>query len=558
MKRSILLSLLAMFLLATGAKAQLQQKYLYIEMADGGITTLQSAGTGTITFPGLTGTATIQGNTFNGASQLVQLNASTQYPALSGTLITNLTAANISAGMAGINISGNAATATSATTASNVVTNTVSGNTSYYPALLSSSTGVSSAAVDVGGTGLAFNPSTGTLTAMAFSGPLTGNVMGNVSGSAGSVNMASLAGTNYAAGNGSAITSLAAANLSGTVGVANGGTGTSTAFTSGSIVFAGASGVHSQDNSNFFWDDANYILKLGNVGAGTTLPHSVLNMEGNLNNYVQATIQNINSGNNASADFVATANNGTDSTNYVDFGINGSGYNQAAYNIGKADDGYIYAQGGNLDVGTGGSGASDSLVLFTGGSTTANRAMSIDGSQIITFSKYGAGALSTSSGGVVSAGVLSVANGGTGTASGPNGWIQSKVASTVNLSTTEATVVSFTASASTIYEIEANLDVNGTGSTGVLFAVSSNGTSPLVEWVGQGDFTTTGSAGNGSTGSDSYMSSNNPWVNNFEGFVHMNGIVKSGTGATTISIVAKTVTGTATVSAGSKMLYRVE
>lgn len=44
---------------------------------------------------------TLQGNTFNGASQLVQLNASTQYPALSGALITNITAANISAGTLG-------------------------------------------------------------------------------------------------------------------------------------------------------------------------------------------------------------------------------------------------------------------------------------------------------------------------------------------------------------------------------------------------------------------------------------------------------------------------
>ena len=38
---------------------------------------------------------------------------------------------------------------------------------------------------------------------------------------------------------------------------ANGGTGTATAFTSGSIVFVGSSGIHKQDNAKLFWDDTN-------------------------------------------------------------------------------------------------------------------------------------------------------------------------------------------------------------------------------------------------------------------------------------------------------------
>lgn len=49
----------------------------------------------------------------------------------------------------------------------------------------------------------------------------------------------------------------------GTIGVGYGGTGTSTAFTAGSVVFAGASGVYSQDNANLFWDDANNRLGIG-------------------------------------------------------------------------------------------------------------------------------------------------------------------------------------------------------------------------------------------------------------------------------------------------------
>lgn len=66
-------------------------------------------------------------------------------------------------------------------------------------------------------------------------------------------------------------------SLTGTVPVANGGTGTSTAFTAGSVVFAGASGVYTQDNANLFFDDANNRL-----GIGTATPNERLTVNGAL------------------------------------------------------------------------------------------------------------------------------------------------------------------------------------------------------------------------------------------------------------------------------------
>ena len=62
----------------------------------------------------------------------------------------------------------------------------------------------------------------------------------------------------------------------GTLPVTLGGTGSLTAFTQGSIVFAGASGIYSQDNANFFWDDVAHSLDLGgdvafNAGADHTI-----------------------------------------------------------------------------------------------------------------------------------------------------------------------------------------------------------------------------------------------------------------------------------------------
>ena len=68
-----------------------------------------------------------------------------------------------------------------------------------------------------------------------------------------------------------------AVTLAGTLNVANGGTGTATAFTAGSVVFAGASGVYSQNNGQFFWDGVNSRL-----GIGTTSPTVPLEVVGSI------------------------------------------------------------------------------------------------------------------------------------------------------------------------------------------------------------------------------------------------------------------------------------
>ena len=51
--------------------------------------------------------------------------------------------------------------------------------------------------------------------------------------------------------------------VTGVLPVANGGTGTGTAFTAGSVVFAGSGGTYGQDNANLFWDDTNNRLGIG-------------------------------------------------------------------------------------------------------------------------------------------------------------------------------------------------------------------------------------------------------------------------------------------------------
>jgi hypothetical protein len=113
------------------------------------------------------------------------------------------------------------------------------------------------------------------------------------------------------------------------------------------------------------------------VDAGTTTSVNAIVGKGSIDNYLQLNIQNNSSGANASSDVVATANNGSETTNYVDMGING-GSNTSGV-MGGANDGYLYTMGNNFLLGTG--NASKSLIFMTGGTTqSTNERMRIDGS----------------------------------------------------------------------------------------------------------------------------------------------------------------------------------
>jgi hypothetical protein len=59
--------------------------------------------------------------------------------------------------------------------------------------------------------------------------------------------------------------------VTGTLLPIRGGTGTGTEFTSGSVVFAGTSGVYTQRNANFFWDNTNYRLGIGTATPAVAL-----------------------------------------------------------------------------------------------------------------------------------------------------------------------------------------------------------------------------------------------------------------------------------------------
>ncbi|MBS1609490.1 MAG: tail fiber domain-containing protein [Bacteroidetes bacterium] len=118
------------------------------------------------------------------------------------------------------------------------------------------------------------------------------------------------------------------------------------------------------------------------VDAGATTSYNVISGKGSINNYLQLNIQNKSSGTSASSDVVATADNGNESVNYIDMGINSSGYtNTSAPILTGANNAYLYAAGNDFMIGNASSGRF--LSFFTGGYATSNERMRITGSGLV-------------------------------------------------------------------------------------------------------------------------------------------------------------------------------
>ena len=96
----------------------------------------------------------------------------------------------------------------------------------------------------------------------------------------------------------------------------------------------------------------------------STSSYNVISGKGNLNSYLQLNIQNLNAGITASSDVVATANNGTETTNYVDMGINGENFvHQPGYSVGYANDSYLLSVANDHWIG---SSTEGKITIFTG------------------------------------------------------------------------------------------------------------------------------------------------------------------------------------------------
>jgi hypothetical protein len=118
---------------------------------------------------------------------------------------------------------------------------------------------------------------------------------------------------------------------------------------------------------------ANNVLNVG--GNPIVYDHVIGQFAGNSSTYLQVNLQNFDS--TGSSDFVASTSDSDGANSYIDMGINGRDYYEAAFNSMRPYDGYLYVHGpshtsntGNLVIGTASAGAN--IVLTIGGTEAGN------------------------------------------------------------------------------------------------------------------------------------------------------------------------------------------
>jgi hypothetical protein len=137
-------------------------------------------------------------------------------------------------------------------------------------------------------------------------------------------------------------------------------------------------------NAGFTYNKTTGVVSITLNGASPlTLANAILKATNTVNNYTQLAIQNTSNGTIASSDFIATADTGTDTTKYIDVGINSSGFTSASWTINGPEDGYFYTSDGALVIGT---AAAKALTLFTGGTLAANARLTISSTGVINIS----------------------------------------------------------------------------------------------------------------------------------------------------------------------------
>ena len=234
-------------------------------------TTFNNKGSGTVT--SVSGTGTVNGITLTGT--VTSTGSLTLGGTLSGVSLTTQVSGTLPIANGGTN-------GTSAPTAGAVPYGT---GTAYA----FTAAGTSGQVLTSAGAGVPTwtTPTTGTVTSVTGTAPVvsSGGATPAISMAAATTSVNGyLTSTDWNTFNGKQATLVSGTNIKtvggvsllgsgdvGTIGAAYGGTGTATAFTAGSVVFAGASGVYAQDNANLFWDDTNNRL-----GIGTATPVDLL------------------------------------------------------------------------------------------------------------------------------------------------------------------------------------------------------------------------------------------------------------------------------------------
>lgn len=130
----------------------------------------------------------------------------------------------------------------------------------------------------------------------------------------------------------------------------------------GQVLYHKSSGLIGASPNGFSFDDATQTLFVnvgsfsgeadgtnalfvGNPGY-TELGSNILGQfSGNVDSYSQINLQNISNAAIASSDYIVTADNGTDTTYFIDLGISSSGYDYPGFSAIGPNDGYLFVAG---------------------------------------------------------------------------------------------------------------------------------------------------------------------------------------------------------------------
>lgn len=190
----------------------------------------------------------------------------------------------------------------------------------------------------------------GSFTSLSASGVVSVNTTGNnqnyttsgagvitiSSGTTGTINNMSIGATTRSTG---AFTTLAANGAT----TLTAGTNSASSTAGGTLTVTGGAAV-SQDlyvgGDGFFGQAPNF-----------TPNNTNLITAGDVNSFFQIAVQNKNAGATATGDVVVFANNGDDTSGWIDMGITSSGYNDPTYSLSGPGDGYLYVNGKTSGVG---------------------------------------------------------------------------------------------------------------------------------------------------------------------------------------------------------------
>ena len=243
------------------------------------------------------------------------------------------------------------------------------------------------------------------------------------------------------------------------VGTGYGGTGTSTQFTQGSIVFAGSSGIYSQDNGSLYYDDTNDLL-----GIGTSSPTGELTVNGAVTGKALSIFNYTGSDQN----IVVASKSGTEefavgNTGKIAF-TGGSGFLQTLQSDATHGDTYNLPDTGGSSVniclstgnciggggGIGGSGANNYLSKFTPDGSHIGSSMLFDNGSAVSI------------GTINPIGVLDIVGGPAGQA-----------LSVFNYTGSDQNILVASSSGSEVFAVGNTGDINFTGGSGFLQTLTS-------------------------------------------------------------------------------------